>query len=288
MARVIGVRVVDLLAQGPTKSFEFFPPKTDAEQATLEAALAELEPLQPSFVSVTYRGGRSSRERTTNLVAKLARDTSLTPMAHLICVAHTRAELVDILNDFKAAGVVNLLALGGDPPTDEGAEPGELQYAEQLVDLAREIGGFSIGVAAHPEVHPRSPSRAADREQLAAKLQKADFAITQLFFRAEDYAVMVDELRALGVTKPIIAGVMPITNLNNIKRMAELSGAAVPQEVVDRVRAVGEDADAVRAVGVEIATEFCRDLLALGAAGLQFYTLNKSSATREIYKNLGF
>ena len=284
---MIGTRVVDLLGGGPTFSFEFFPPKTDAEQATLEAALADLEPLRPSFVSVTYRGGRSSRERTTNLVANLARDTSLTPMAHLICVAHTRAELVDILADFKAAGVVNLLALGGDPPTDEGAEPGELEYAEQLVDLARETGGFSIGVAAHPEVHPRSADRKADRARLAAKLHKADFAITQLFFRPDDYAAMIDELKGLGVDKPVIAGVMPITNLNNIKRMAELSGAAVPSEIVKRVQAVGDDAEAVRAVGVEIATEFCRDLLALGAPGLQFYTLNKSTATREIYKNLG-
>ncbi len=283
----MGARVVDLLAAGRTFSFEFFPPKTDAEQTTLETALAELEPLHPSFVSVTYRGGRSSRERTTKLVANLEKSTSLTPMAHLICVAHTRAELVDILNDFKRHGVLNLLALGGDPPTDEGAEPGELMFAEQLVDLARELDGFSIGVAAHPEVHPRSPDRRADRERLATKLEKADFAITQLFFRADDYAVMVDELADLGVTKPIIAGVMPITNLNNIKRMAELSGAAVPQEIVDRVRAVGDDPDAVKAVGVEIATEFCRDLLDLGAPGLQFYTLNKSSATREIYKNLG-
>jgi methylenetetrahydrofolate reductase (NADPH) len=283
----MGARVVDLLAAGRTFSFEFFPPKTDAEQATLEAALAELEPLQPSFVSVTYRGGRSSRERTTKLVANLEKSTSLTPMAHLICVAHTRAELVEILNDFKAHGVLNLLALGGDPPTDEGAEPGELMFAEQLVDLAREVDGFSIGVAAHPEVHPRSTDRRADRERLAAKLEKADFAITQLFFRADDYAVMIDELAELGVTKPIIAGVMPITNLNNIKRMAELSGAAVPQEIVDRVRAVGDDPEAVKAVGVEIATEFCQDLLDLGAPGLQFYTLNKSSATREIYRNLG-
>ncbi|MEY2397339.1 MAG: methylenetetrahydrofolate reductase [Actinomycetota bacterium] len=280
-------RVVDLLDAGRTFSFEFFPPKTDAEQATLESALAELEPLNPSFVSVTYRGGRSSRERTTNLVANLERATSLTPMAHLICVAHTRAELVDILNDFKAAGIENLLALGGDPPTDEGAESGELVYAEQLVDLAREIGGFSIGVAAHPEIHPRSPDRAADRERLAAKLAKADFAITQLFFRPDDYATMVEELRALGVTKPIIAGVMPITNLNNIKRMAELSGAAVPPEIVARVTAVGDDPAGVRAVGVEIATEFCQALLDLGAPGLQFYTLNRSSATREIYRNLG-
>jgi methylenetetrahydrofolate reductase (NADPH) len=136
-------------------------------------------------------------------------------------------------------------------------------------------------------VHPRSADRQADRERLAAKLEKADFAITQLFFRPDDYAQMIDELRALGVDKPVIAGVMPITNLNNIKRMAELSGAAVPPEIVKRVQAVGDDADAVRAEGVAIATEFCRDLLALGAPGLQFYTLNKSTATREIYKNLG-
>ena len=277
----------DLLAAGRTFSFEFFPPKTDAEQQTLVRALRDLEPLEPSFVSVTYRGGRSSRERTHNLVAGLAKTTSLTPMAHLICVAHTRLELAEILVDFRKAGIENLLALGGDPPTDADAIAGELRYAEQLVDLARAIGGFSIGVAAHPEVHPRSPSRAADRDRLAAKLDKADFAITQFFFRAADYVGLVDDLAERGVTKPVVAGIMPITNLKSIKRMAEMSGAAIPGEVVDRLTAHEGDDDAVRAAGVEVATELCAELIDLGVPGIQFYTLNRSTATREIYANLG-
>ncbi|MEY2470643.1 MAG: methylenetetrahydrofolate reductase [Actinomycetota bacterium] len=280
-------RIIDLINAGQTFSFEFFPPKTDAEQTTLVKALRELEALDPAFVSVTYRGGRSSRERTHNLVAGLAKTTALTPMAHLICVAHTRLELAEILIDFRKAGVENVLALGGDPPTDADAAPGELNYAEELVDLARAIGGFSIGVAAHPEVHPRSPSRAEDRDRLAAKLDKADFAITQFFFRAEDYASMVDDLAERGVTKPVIAGIMPITNLKSIKRMADMSGAAVPPEIVARLTPHEGDDDAVRAAGVEVATELCAELIALGVPGIQFYTLNKSSATREIYKNLG-
>src|SRR3954470_2226242 len=279
-------RIADLLAKGPTYSFEFFPPKSDAEQATLVRTLRELEPLEPSFVSVTYRGGRESRQRTHDLVAGMLRTTSLTPMAHLICVAHTRLELAEILIDFRKAGVENVLALGGDPPTDADAVPGELNYAEELVDLARAIGGFSIGVAAHPEVHPRSASRAEDRQHLAEKLKGADFGITQFFFRADDYLRMVDELSALGVDKPIIPGIMPITNVNSIGRMAELSGAVVPPEVVSRFDGV-EDRDEMRRIGVDIATELCQTLLDEGVPGLHFYTLNLSRATREIYEKLG-
>lgn len=280
-------RIDELLAAGRTFSFEFFPPKTDSEQERLERVLHELEPLHPSFVSVTYRGGRSSRGRTTTLVANLAQSSSLTPMAHLICVAHTRAELVEILNDFKAAGLENVLALGGDPPSDADAIPGELTYSEELVELVRDVDGFAIGVAAHPEVHPRSPSREADRDRLAAKLSKADFAITQFFFRVDDYAGMMDDLRARGVSKPVLPGIMPISSLKSIKRMAELSGAEVPPEVVARVQAVSDDDAAVKAVGIEIATELCCDLLAYGVPGIHFITMNTSSATREIYKNLG-
>src|SRR4051794_40275032 len=177
----------ELLDKGPTYSFEFFPPKTDAEQATLVKTLRELEPLEPSFVSVTYRGGRSSRERTTNLVTGMLRTTTLNPMAHLICVAHTRLELAEILVDFRKAGVDNLMALGGDPPTDEDAITGELTHANELVELARAIGGFSIGVAAHPEGHPRSPDMKSDRDRLAEKMRIGDFAVTQFFFRLDDY-----------------------------------------------------------------------------------------------------
>ncbi|HEV7886727.1 MAG TPA: methylenetetrahydrofolate reductase [Acidimicrobiales bacterium] len=280
-------RIADLLAAGRTFSFEFFPPKTDEEQAVLVRALRELEPLGPSFVSVTYRGGRSSRERTTALVAGLARTTAMTPMAHLICVAHTRLELAEILVDFRKAGVENLMALGGDPPTDEGAGPGELAHAVELVELARAVGGFSIGVAAHPEGHPRSPSLAEDRDRLAEKLRRADFAVTQFFFRVEDYLGLVEDLAARGVHKPVVPGIMPITNVRSVARMAELSGCEVPRELVARIEAAGPSAEGMRAAGVQAATELCEKLLAEGAPGLHFYTLNRSTATREIYANLG-
>jgi methylenetetrahydrofolate reductase (NADPH) len=280
-------KIHDLLAAGRTFSFEFFPPKNDAEQATLVRTLRALEPLDPSFVSVTYRGGRSSRQRTHDLVVGMLRTTSLTPMAHLICVAHTRLELAEILVDFRRAGVENLMALGGDPPTDADAIPGELTFASQLVELARAIGGFSIGVAAHPECHPRSPDRATDRDLLAAKLGQADFAVTQFFFRLDDYLGLVDDLAERGIDKPVVPGIMPITNLNAVSRMAEMSGCAVPPEVVGRLTAVGDDAEAVRGAGVEMATELCEQLLREGAPGLHFYTLNRSTATREIYANLG-
>ena len=279
--------IADLLAAGRTFSFEFFPPKTDEEQAVLVQALRELEPLQPSFVSVTYRGGRSSRERTTSLVAGLARTTSMVPMAHLICVAHTRLELAEILVDFRKAGVANLMALGGDPPTDADAIEGELRHAVELVELARAIGGFSIGVAAHPEGHPRSSSLAEDRDRLAEKLRLADFAVTQFFFRVEDYLGLIEDLAARGVDKPVVPGIMPITNLRSVARMAELSGCEVPRELVARIEAAGPSAEGMHAAGVEAATELCEKLLAEGAPGLHFYTLNRSTATREIYASLG-
>ena len=279
--------IADLLAAGRTFSFEFFPPKTDEEQAVLVQALRELEPLQPSFVSVTYRGGRSSRERTTSLVAGLARTTAMVPMAHLICVAHTRLELAEILVDFRKAGVDNLMALGGDPPTDPDAIEGELRHAVELVELARAIGGFSIGVAAHPEGHPRSSSLAEDRDRLAEKLRLADFAVTQFFFRVEDYLGLVEDLAARGIDKPVVPGIMPITNLRSVGRMAELSGCEVPRELVDRIEAAGPSPEGMRAAGVQAATELCEKLLAEGAPGLHFYTLNRSTATREIYASLG-
>ncbi|MCU1462216.1 MAG: Methylenetetrahydrofolate reductase [Acidimicrobiales bacterium] len=281
-------RIADLLAAGPTYSFEFFPPKNDTEQATLVRTLRELEPLEPSFVSVTYRGGRASRQRTYDLVVGMLKTTALTPMAHLTCVAHTRLELAEILVDFRKAGIENVLALGGDPVSEPDLPEAELRFADELVELAHAIGGFSIGVAAHPELHPRSNGdRAADRARLAAKLRRADFAITQFFFRVDDYLGLVDDLRREGVDKPVLPGIMPITNLRSAQRMAELSGCAVPAEVVARVEAVADDADAVWRVGVEMATELCQGLMAEGAPGLHFYTLNRSTATREIYANLG-
>jgi len=279
--------IADLLAGGPTFSFEFFPPKTPEAEIILEMTLAELELLKPSFVSVTYGAGGSTRERTHDLVVSINAGTSMTAMAHLTCAAHARADLVDIVGRYRDAGVENILALGGDPPADLGLPPGDLTYADELVDLVRAVGPFCVGVAAHPELHPRSVDRADDRRRLAAKLDGADFAITQFFFRADDYLSMVDELADLGTDKPVIPGIMPVTNLSSITRMAAMSGAAVPPEVVERLEAVADDREAVRRVGVEMATELCRRLLDAGAPGLHFYTLNRSTATREIYANLG-
>jgi methylenetetrahydrofolate reductase (NADPH) len=280
-------KIRDLLNEGQTFSFEFFPPKSDAEQAMLVKSLRELEPLAPTFVSVTYRGGRSSRRRTIDLVTGMLRTTTLTPMAHLTCVAHSRLELAEILVELRRDGVENLMALGGDPPADdEGAET-ELAHAIELVELANAIGGFSVGVAAHPELHPRSPDRDSDRRHLATKLAIADFGITQFFFRLDDYLIMMDELSRLGSTKPVIPGVMPITSLSSVRRMGEMSGAPVPAEVIARFEGFEDDPEAVRRIGVEVTSELCRALLDAGAPGLHFYTLNRSTATREIYAQLG-
>lgn len=278
-------RIADLIAAGRTYSFEFFPPSNDTEHARLVRTLADLQPLHPSFVSVTYRGGRSSRQRTHDLVVGMLRTTTLTPMAHLICVAHTRLELAEILVDFRKAGVENLMALGGDPPTDPGAAEGELEHAIELVELARAIGGFSIGVAAHPAGHPRSPDIGFDRDRLAEKMRIADFAVTQFFFRPEEYLGLVEQLGARGIDTPVLPGIMPVTSLEAIPRRAQM-GAAVPPDIVATLEAAG-DRQSVRAAGIEIATKLCHDLLDAGAPGLHFYTLNTSAATREIYTNLG-
>ena len=278
-------KVTELLATGRTYSFEFFPPKTDAELLTLVQALRDLQPLRPSFVSVTYRGGPSSRQRTTDLVRSMLRRTSLTPMAHLTCAGHSRLELADILVTFRKSGVENLMALGGDPLPDP-APPSELSYALELVELARAVGGFCIGVAAHPDGNVRSPSLASDREFLARKLQAADFAITQFFFTVDDYLRLVDDLARRGVDKPVIPGVMPVTNLKQVPRMAQM-GSPVPQHLVDAMEAAAACGQDTWGIGTDAATELCTRLLDHGAPGLHFYTLNRSAATRQIYANLG-
>lgn len=279
-------RISDLLQAGPTVSFEFFPPKTPEAEEALSRALEELEPLGPSFVSVTYGAGGSTRARTHEIVVRILRDTAMTPMAHLTCAAHARSDLVEILAGYREAGVENILALAGDPPTDPDAPPTELHYALELVELAHTVGAFSVGVAAHPEGHPRSPDLASDRRHLAEKLRVADFAITQFFFDALHYRRMVDELAALGVDKPVIPGIMPVTNVGQVERMARMSGAAFPPALAERLRAA-DGPDEVRRIGVEAATELCAELLAHGVPGLHFYTLNRSTATREIASNLG-
>lgn len=279
-------RISDLIASGRTFSFEFFPPKTDMAQLTLGRTIAELESLAPSFVSITYGAGGSTRQRTQQLVQWIRQETEINPMAHLTCQGHTKTEIAEILATYAEHDVENILALGGDAPADGSSAPSDYTYASDLLDDVLASGRFSVGVAAHPEVHPRSPDRATDRRHLAAKLRRADFAITQFFFESRVYVEMIEELQALGVDKPVIPGVMPVTNKSQIVRMAQLSGAAFPSWLADRLDRV-ESADDVRRVGVEAATELCAELLEQGAPGLHFYTLNRSTATREIYANLG-
>ena len=280
-------RIADLLAAGRTFSFEFSPPKSAAASMSLGRTIAELEPLGPSFVSVTYGAGGSTREHTRDTVLWVQRETNVPPMAHLTCVGHTRAEIEDIIATYVEAGIVNVLALAGDAPKDPAdARPSDYTYATDLIEHLREISDLSIGVAAHPEGHPRSPDLATDRRYLAEKLRMSDFATTQFFFDIEHYLSLVNDLADLGVTKPVVPGIMPVTNIGQVERMAELSGAAFPSWLRERLES-GKTAEDVRRIGVDAATELCAGLLEAGAPGLHFYTMNKSTATRDIYTQLG-
>lgn len=254
---------------------------------SLGRTIAELESLHPSFVSVTYGAGGSTREHTRDTVLWVQRETNVPPMAHLTCVGHTREEISDIIGTYTDAGIENVLALAGDAPKDPAdARPSDYQYATDLVDHLREMGDLCIGVAAHPEGHPRSPDLATDRRLLAAKLSVSDFATTQFFFDIDHYLSLVNDLADLGITKPVIPGIMPVTNIAQVERMAELSGAVFPDWLRARLES-GTSPEDVRRIGVEAATELCARLLDAGAPGLHFYTLNKSTATREIYAQLG-
>ena len=281
-------RISDLLASGRTFSFEFFPPKNEAGWLSLGRAISELEHLAPDFISVTYGAGGGTRTKTADLVSWVRRQTAITPMAHLTCQGHTRADVISMLTDYKAEGIENILALGGDPPKEGyGHAPSDYVYSLDLVEEVREFGDFAIGVAAHPELHPRSPDRSSDRAHLAAKLAAADFAITQFFFDVEHYLTMIDDLEKLGVSKPVLPGLMPIGNLGQVSRMAHMSGAEVPRWVVERMEKAGDDLDEAQRIGVDIASELGARLLELGAPGLHIYTLNRSWAAYEIFRNLG-
>jgi methylenetetrahydrofolate reductase (NADPH) len=278
-------------AGGHSFSFEFFPPKDEAGTVQLWRALRELEPLHPTFVSVTYGAGGSTRDRTVGITHRIARETTMTPMAHLTCVGHSRDELRSVVGSYAAAGIHNIMVLRGDPPGGPGTPwtpvPGGLSYASELVELVLSLGSFTVGVAAFPEGHREAASLEDDVRVLARKQAAgAAFAVTDMFFRADDYFGLLDRAAAAGIDMPILPGIMPITNLRQITRMAELSGREVPAEVVARVSRHEGDADAVRAAGVTLASELCETLLAGGAPGLHFYTLNRSTATRQIYANL--
>ncbi len=281
--------VKELLAGGkPSFSFEFFPAKTDEGEQILWRAIRELEPLRPTFVDVTYGAGGSTRNRTLAVVKRIVEETSLTVVAHLTCVGATVDELRAVARDFAAAGIRNVLALRGDmpggPQATWQATEGGLRHAEDLVRLLHEEGDFCVGVAAFPEGHPACVDRDTDAKFLVQKCAAgADFAVTQFFFNADDYFRLVDTATALGCDVPVIPGVMPVTNLSQIQRMAALSGADFPADLAERLRAVGDDPEAVRAIGVEVAADLCQELLDGGAPGIHFYTLNRSTATREIF-----
>jgi methylenetetrahydrofolate reductase (NADPH) len=277
---------------GRSFSFEFFPPKDDAAEAALWQAIRRLEPLAPTFVSVTYGAGGSTRDRTTRITGTIAEQTTLTPVAHLTCVGASQAELRRAIGAYADAGVGTVLALRGDPPAGPGQpwapHPDGLDHAVDLVRMLRRVSNFSIGVAAFPDKHPESIDTEQDARVLAEKAAAgADFAITQFFFEADAYFRMVDRVGALGADLPIIPGIMPLTNIRQIERFAQLNGARLPEWLLRRLEPIADDPAAVRRVGVEVASELSERLLAGGAPGLHFYTLNRSTATLEVFADLG-
>jgi methylenetetrahydrofolate reductase (NADPH) len=296
------MHIQDIFASNQTTiSFEFFPPKTAADAEALYANIAQLEALRPSFVSVTYGAGGSTRQLTHDLVVRLKQTTALDPIPHLTCVCHSEQEIEEILTKYAQAGVSNILALGGDPPRDlkdYRREADAFQHAAELVSLVRRWNarglhpdprGFGIGVAGFPEGHPATPNRLEEMDHLKAKVDAgADYICTQLFFNNDDFYDFRERCELVGIRVPIIAGIMPITSLGGMKRMAQLAlGARVPAKLLRALGRAAEDGEAVKRVGVHWATEQCRDLLDNEVRGIHFYTLNMSDATRQIFESLG-
>jgi methylenetetrahydrofolate reductase (NADPH) len=281
------MRIADLLErQRPVFSFEFFPPKTDEGHQTLRNTLEILKDDQPNFVSVTYGAGGTTRNTTVEITKTIKRDFGIEAMAHLSCVGEPRERLVEILEEIDAAGIQNVLALRGDPPRGEAAwkpHPGGLSFSVELIRLIRERFDFCIGAACFPEVHLDAPDRASDLRYAKEKVESgAGFLITQLFFDNEVYFDYVDEARAVGIDVPIVPGIMPITNYGQIHRFTDMCGASIPEDLERQLTGRADDPEAVAELGVAYATLQCSDLLARGAPGVHFYTLNRSPATRAI------
>lgn len=277
-----------LLAAGTTLSLEFSPPRDDEAEARLMQVLDELEVIEPSFASITYGALGSTRDRTRDAVLRVNRERRFPTMAHLTCVGHSRADVRSLLDTYAAGGVENILALGGDPPADGSDPGGEFRHAIELVEMVREHpGNFGVGVAAHPEKHPRSPSMASDRRYLAEKLEMADFAITQFFWSVAPYRRLVGELAELGCTKPVIPGVMLFLNVAALVRMSAMNDTVVPEALARRCDEVDGDPVAVRLLATDVCEELCRELLEVGVPGLHLYTLNRARASIDLVHRLG-
>jgi len=279
-------RIADLLRAKRTVSFEFGPPRDDAARQRLEKALLKLERLHPDFTSVTYGALGSTKDQTREIVEHIHHNTSLPVMPHLTCVGHTRQQIADIVSDYRELGIENLLCLGGDPPADGHPIADDFHFAIELIEAVKELGDFCIGVAAFPEVHPRSPDRASDRRHLAAKLRLADFAITQFGWDVDDYSRMVDELSALGVDTPVIPSVMLFVNVEGFRRMSRVNNARIPAEL-DRALDVVSSPREVRELAVEWGARLTEQLLARDVPGIHLYTMNASHATVDLYQRLG-